>query len=244
MSLHETLPTLLRDAVPDPGSDIDVADIVTGAVARGLRLRRRRRLATVGQAAVVLVAVAVPVTLAISTLAPRAADHATTPALPSAATIAPQQFPPTPQQAAATLQWLLPPGSIVSDVRSNPDKAGGAAVDIDVDTGAGAHAVMADVYSAGLKDGLDCDLGSAVDPLQTCTLTTRSDGSKLRVWTESVDGWIARSAELVRADGAVITVEATNQVGIGPAPSYETQAGGQPSLTTAQLVDIVTSPSW
>jgi hypothetical protein len=51
-------------------------------------------------------------------------------------------FPPTPQQAAATLQSLLPPGSTVTDVRSNLDKAGGAAVDIDVD---GAHAVMADV---------------------------------------------------------------------------------------------------
>jgi hypothetical protein len=244
MNLHETLPTLLRDAVPDPGSDVDVADIVTGALERAVRLRRRRRLATASQAALVLVAVAVPVTIAIATLMPRTADQAMRPALQSAPSIAPQRFPPTPQQAAATLQSLLPPGSTVSNARSNLDKAGGAAVDIDVDTGAGAHAVMADVYSVGPNDGLDCDPGTLADPAQTCTLTVRSDGSTLRVWTESVDGWIARSAELLRTDGAMITVEATNQIGLGPAPTYDGQTGGQPSLTTAQLVDIATSPSW
>jgi hypothetical protein len=244
MNLHETLPTLLHDAVPDPGNDVDVADIVTGALDRGVRLRRRRRLASASQATLVLVAVTVPATIAISTLTSHAADHASRAALQSAASIAPQQFPPPPQQAAATLQSLLPPGSTVSNVRSNLDKAGGAAVDLDVDTGAGAHAVMVDVYSAGPTDGLDCDLGTPADPAQTCTLTLRSDGSTLRVWTQSVDGWIARSAALLRGDGAMITVEATNQVGIGPAPTYDTQSGGQPSLSTAQLVDIAASPSW
>ncbi len=162
----------------------------------------------------------------------------------AAPSIAPERFPPTPHQAAATLRSLLPPGSIVSDVPSNPGKTGGAAVDIEVDTGAGAHAVMAELYSAGPSDGLDCDPSTLADPAQTCTLTARSDGSTLRVWTESVNGWIARSAEMLRADGAVITVEATNQVGTGPAPSYDTQTSGQPSLTTAQLVDIVTSARW
>jgi hypothetical protein len=244
MTLHETLPTLLRDAVPDPAHGVDVADLVNRAVERGLRLRRRRHLATLGQTALILVAVGVPAMIAISTLASPPADHAAAPTLQSAATTAPQQFPPTPQQAGATLQSLLPPGSIVSDVRSNRGKTGGAAVDIDVDTGSGAHAVMADLYSAGPNDRPECDPGTLADPAQTCTLTIRSDGSTLRVWTETANGWIARSAELVRADGAVITVEATNQVGIGPAPSYDTQTGGQPSLTTAQLVDIVTSASW
>jgi hypothetical protein len=244
MNLPETLPTLLRDAVPEAGHEVDVADIVNRAVERGVRLRRRRRLASVGQAALVLAAVAAPATIAIWTLASRSAEHASTPALHSAATIAPEQFPPTPQQAAATLQSLLPPGSTVSDVRSNLDKAGGAAVDIDVDTGDGAHTVMADVYPAGPTDRLGCDRGTRVDPAQTCTLTIRTDGSKLRVWTETVNDWIARSAELLRTDGAMITVEATNQVGVGPAPAYDTQVRGQPSLTTAQLIDIVTSPSW
>jgi hypothetical protein len=42
----------------------------------------------------------------------------------------------------------------------------------------------------------------------------------------------------------MITVEATNQVGTGPAPSYDTQTSGQPSRTTAQLVDIVTGAGW
>jgi hypothetical protein len=100
----------------------------------------------------------------------------------AAASIAPERFPPTPHQAAATLRSLLPPGWIVSDVRSNPGKTGGAAVDIEVDTGAGAHTVMVELYSAGPSDGLDCDPSTLADPAQTCTLMAplrRLDAARL-----------------------------------------------------------------
>src|SRR5512132_3079568 len=60
-------------------------------------------------------------------------------------------------------------------------------------------------------------------------VTARSDGSTLRVWTESVNGWIARSAELLRADGAAITVEPTNQVGYRTSPLLR-QADQWPTL--------------
>jgi hypothetical protein len=99
MNLQETLPTPLGDVVPEPGSDVDVADVVAGALERGMRLRRRRRLATASQAAFVLVAVAVAVTITIATLTSHTADQA---------------MRPTPHQAAATLRSPLPPGSIVS----------------------------------------------------------------------------------------------------------------------------------
>jgi hypothetical protein len=125
MNLQETLPTPLGDVVPEPGSDVDVADVVAGALERGMRLRRRRRLATASQAAFVLVAVAVAVTITIATLTPHTADQAMRPTPQAAASIAPERFPPTPYQAAATLRSLLPPGSIVSDVPSNPGKTGG-----------------------------------------------------------------------------------------------------------------------
>jgi hypothetical protein len=246
MSLDESsLGALLLDSAPEP--DLPIEELVRGSLARGKRLRRRQRARLLAQAVLVPLVVAGLVGTVWHGLAP-ARRGGTGPVTQPASSQAPARFTvPSAHQLRATVLALLPSESRVAGARTtNVHKRGAPAgkhpyLDLRVDTGHGFHYVTAwAARTAATPEqyvtAVDCAGG-------TCLYRTFADGSRAVIFAQGGTSWISRSVILVRSDGAVIAVQATNQISVAT-KTHSDRFGGWPALSVPQMIAIVTSDRW
>jgi hypothetical protein len=253
-----TVETRLRDAMADAVAPAtpDTDHLVAVARRRGLGIRRRRQaLGSVGIAAALTLAVAVPTAMLGNSggQAPVAVGPGT-----SSGTVSTTATDPLSGRAtAAALLHAVgqeAPGTATGFHGSAVDGAYADAYAFfrftpDGSTTAGEVAVNVQPNFLG-DDPLPGDAkrvreGPCESYMTRCTSTRLADGSRLITYDDRSSygsGGIRRVASLYRPDGVRIVVSASNGYDVTERDEQVTR--DQPVLTTAQLVAVATQPWW
>ncbi|NEA35983.1 hypothetical protein [Streptomyces sp. SID13031] len=228
MSFETELSDRLHTEADDTQVDLDL--LLTGSVAYGNKLVRRRRLTRIIGGAATIAVLGGAVAYAGSLNAPPGSTPA--PAA-SVATTQPQKAKAdiTPQAALGVLLELLPDASQATNHRGGFDGTG-KVLGVYTTVSYGNASLRLEV----LKEQ---QVAFPCDAYYTgCNVVKLPDGSKLRLLDTSVPGpggkddYQQLQANLTRKDGLSLNLIAVNQT---PA---------QPAITLAQLKTIAVSPRW
>ncbi|GLW59110.1 hypothetical protein [Kitasatospora phosalacinea] len=257
MDLEHDLSRLLGESVDGLASPIGA--IVAEAGAQGRRLRRRRRLWTLGATVVVVAALATTGAVVMPRPVSSPAVTGTSPAATAtSAEPSPATVPVTAEAMLQILAGLLPPGGKLSKFRAGPFEATrdvATAFSVEYDDGRGAAHILVVVSPPDPKamswncDQLDLtDYGTRPEGAEPagCTSTADAAGTVVSAVTGvgPDGGYYFRKVRLERADGTSVDLVVSN----GPAPSEEHPFGladrPAPPLTAAAWQAVVRDPAW
>ncbi|QNE19532.1 hypothetical protein F1D05_18440 [Kribbella qitaiheensis] len=214
---------------------VDLGPLLTGSVAYGNKLVRRRRLTQIFAGAAAVAVLGGAFAYAGSLAHPGAAGFA-----PAGSTGAQQTGPITPQAAAKILLDALPDAGKASHYRGGVEGIGtpdGVYADLDYTDGGSTAMVRVRVLSKA--DRMAC----VPQADQSCRIVKLADGSRLQLVENQSNGSSGNykhlQANLVRADGLVVTLLAENRESENPNTS-PTRA----PLSLAQLQTAITDPHW
>lgn len=233
MSFETELSDRLHAEVDD--TPVDLGPLLAESVAYGNKLVRRRRLTQLFAGAAAIAVLGGAFAYAVSPGGPGADGVA-----PAASTGIRQNGAITPQAAAAILRELLPDARKAANARGGFEGIGTPdGVYADLDYTDGGSTAMVQVRLLSKADRMACPPGADL----SCRIIKLADGSKLQLVENQSNGSTGNfkhlQANLVRADGLVVTLLAENRESENPNTSPT-----RPPLSLQQLQTAVTSPRW
>ncbi|MFJ3666082.1 hypothetical protein ACIPSE_06480 [Streptomyces sp. NPDC090106] len=235
-------------ALRDAGGtfDADRTALVDAGLARGRRLRLRRRAAVVGGAAsLALVGVGSALLVSPGSGSP-AADRSTVASKPSASSTVP---PVSGDTIVSTLQEVLGYGKFTRQSGEGTDATFGPLARLVWDDGDGEALVSLSLGrtepgSARARELTTCP-SKVYTPYDDCTTTRLDDGSLLMVlqgyvYADQPEGTLHWSADLITADGRHVSLNEWNS----PEEKGASVTRPAPPLDVTELQQAVTSPKW
>jgi hypothetical protein len=236
--IDETLPDLMRRATD--GLEPDSPDLVRRAMAKGVRLRRRRTAGLSIAAASALVLTG-GVVVAAQSLGPdpAGAQVAGTPGL-TVATATPSAKPVTPKDTLATLRKLLPATIKVAEPKTWGDSRFTAA-SVTVDDGKGLAEVSVVVEGGYPQTSCRTDDRRACQVLSDGSVVVSSRMEPVYQTGHPNDQGVASNGvELYRPDGVKISLQTWNSRDEKGSPKTRPE----PPFSVAQLTSMARSPLW